>query len=625
MSTPPAESVEGLVRALGDPGRYQVLVMVLLCFNYVPVSVNHLLMAFHGFAPEHNCRLPDQWPRNVSLPTVAPTIGDPRYQSCSMYVDPANHSWGTKDCIYGYEFHVEGLEWTVVSEWGLVCDRKYLVSIITTLYFVGVMVGGLVFGALADRFGRQPMMLLCLYVQLILGAGLFFVRRLIIFIAVRVLQGFFVQGLQTTTYSMVMELFPPHHRTLAGVAAEVFWAIGLILLAVCCYFVQHWRHVQLAISIPTLVTLLYIWLIPESLRWLISRGRSRRARVVAERIAYYNGLRLSPELLLQLEKLCSSVGAHSAKGVDITDLFRTPAIRRNSFVLFIAWFTISLAYYGISLNIADLSGNRFFNFMLGGALELVAFLLTYVSLRAVGRRACLVSYLFLSGALLIGTVATEKLLHTELISVPTLVTSLALLGKAAVVSCFCAVFLVTSEAFPTVIRSLAMGACVCWARAGSLVAPQVLRLADISYSWMPFLVFGCLALLCGFLGLLLPETGRRALPDTIQQAERSRKHDQDDIISDVGYGASPRWIVQDGLIVSRPADGSVRGSPERVPHWAASETSTDDDEKFSYPPRSIDDSSLLRFVGDKTVVHSSNSHGDFKQHVVLCDIDETRL
>ena len=37
------------------------------------------------------------------------------------------------------------------------------------------------------------MMLLCLYIQLILGAGLFFVRRLLIFIAVRVLQGFFVQ------------------------------------------------------------------------------------------------------------------------------------------------------------------------------------------------------------------------------------------------------------------------------------------------------------------------------------------------------------------------------------------------------------------------------------------------
>ena len=76
-------------------------------------------------------------------------------------------------------------------------------------------------------------------------------------------------------------------------------------------------------------------------------------------------------------------------------------------------FAISLAYYGISLNISDLSGNRFFNFMLGGALEVVAYLLTYVCLRVVGRRACLVTFLFLSGALLIGTVATQKLLKSE--------------------------------------------------------------------------------------------------------------------------------------------------------------------------------------------------------------------
>ena len=38
-------------------------------------------------------------------------------------------------------------------------------------------------------------------------------------------------------------------------------------------------------------------------------------------------------------------------------------------MLFCVWFSISLAYYGIPLNIADLSGS-FFGFMLGGALEL---------------------------------------------------------------------------------------------------------------------------------------------------------------------------------------------------------------------------------------------------------------
>ena len=199
-----------------------------------------------------------------------------------------------------------------------------------------------------------------------------------------------------------MELFSPHHRTMAGVAAEVFWAVGLILLAACCYFVQHWRYIQLAISIPTLVTLLYIWLIPESLRWLISRGRSRRARAVAERILLQRP-EVEPRAAAAVGEALPYVGAHSALGVDIRDLFRTTT-RRNSFVLFCVWFSISLAYYGMSLSIADLSGGRFFNFMLGGALELAAFLLTYLSLRVVGRRTCLVTYLFLSGVLLIATV-----------------------------------------------------------------------------------------------------------------------------------------------------------------------------------------------------------------------------
>ena len=106
-------------------------------------------------------------------------------------------------------------------------------------------------------------------------------------------------------------------------------------------------------------------------------------------------------------------------------------------MVFCVWFSISLVYYGISLSIADLSGDRFFNFMLGGALELAAFLLTYLSLRVVGRRTCLVTYLFPSVVLLIATVATERLLRTDVISVPALVTSLALLGRLSAVSAPC--------------------------------------------------------------------------------------------------------------------------------------------------------------------------------------------
>ena len=45
------------------------------------------------------------------------------------------------------------------------CDRAYLAPLVTTVYFCGVMLGGVIFGGLSDRLGRKWVMLLCLYSQ----------------------------------------------------------------------------------------------------------------------------------------------------------------------------------------------------------------------------------------------------------------------------------------------------------------------------------------------------------------------------------------------------------------------------------------------------------------------------
>ena len=76
------------------------------------------------------------------------------------------------------------------------------------------------------RFGRKWVMLLCLYSQCLIGIGLHFVQRLVVFISLRFIQGIMIQGLQCVSYSMIMELFCPAYRTLAGCVAEAFWAAG---------------------------------------------------------------------------------------------------------------------------------------------------------------------------------------------------------------------------------------------------------------------------------------------------------------------------------------------------------------------------------------------------------------
>ena len=113
-----------------------------------------------------------------------------------------------------------------VLQWGLVCERAYIAPLVTTVYFCGVMLGGVIFGGLSDRLGRKWVMLFCLYSQCLIGIGLHFVQRLAVFMGLRFVQGVLIQGLQCVSYSMIMELFCPAYRTLAGCVAEAFWAAG---------------------------------------------------------------------------------------------------------------------------------------------------------------------------------------------------------------------------------------------------------------------------------------------------------------------------------------------------------------------------------------------------------------
>ena len=53
-------AVDWFLSHLGDPGRYQVIIMILMAANCIPVVVNHLLMAFYvpfKHTSNHNCRV----------------------------------------------------------------------------------------------------------------------------------------------------------------------------------------------------------------------------------------------------------------------------------------------------------------------------------------------------------------------------------------------------------------------------------------------------------------------------------------------------------------------------------------------------------------------------------------
>lgn len=598
VTAPPAPvplTQDLFIQKLGNPGRYQIVVMLLLSTNYIPVVINHILMAFYSASAPHTCKVPDNANKELYIPLVN-SSDSTSLDSCSIYLDPGDHSKGTTPCQDGYEFEF-GFpnEWTILAEWSLVCHRAFLAPLITTTYFCGVMIGGVIFGSLSDRFGRKSMMLICLYTQCMIGIGIHFVRGLVLFIGLRFIQGIFIQGLQCVTYSMVMELMPAGWRTLAGCVVEAFWAGGIVLLAVIARYVQHWRYIQLAINIPTVATVFYIWIIPESLRWLISKGKFEKAESIVTSILGYNSLDLDLAVLRgEMETLGAkpnpiyqSAGGECEERPPITrekrnpnlsDIFRIPAIRLQAFVLFFIWFSVSLCYYGITYFIPNMAGDKYLNFMLGGGIELAAYLLAFVVLGGWGRQGPLVVYLALSGSICIAIVSVRTFVDESVIDVAGAVIALALIGKACIVSCFCTIFIYSSEIFPTVIRTVGVGSCTFFGRVGSLLAPQVLLAGKYMYAetpvLVPFLLFGSLCLISALLTLLLPETMDRDLPDTLQQAVNQGHKQQSGRTNslDIGYGKCPEFVCVDGLIVSRESGESGE--------WREDNVNTDTEQSF---------------------------------------------
>ena len=320
-------------------------------------------------------------------------------------------------------------------------------------------------------------------------------------------------------------------------------------------------------------------IIPESLRWLLSKGKVKRAEVVARSYIGYNSLKLDPASLRhEMEAVSRDLVSRqdARRPPDITDILRVSVLRTRAIILFFVWFSVSICYYGISYFVPNLFGDRHLNFVLGGGIELAAYLLAFVVLGGFGRRIPLCVYLTLSGVICILMVLIRNFMSLDMANVPAIVTALALIGKAAVVSCFCIIFLYSSEVFPTVIRTVGVGSCTFFGRLGSLLAPQVLLLGELILPQMPgvvpFITFGSLCLVAAVLVLHLPETLGTKLPDTIEEAVAQARCPGQQAISraagqqgssaslDVGYGKCPEFVCVDGLIVSKDNGWTDGGS-----------------------------------------------------------------
>ncbi|WP_245847558.1 MFS transporter [Dietzia natronolimnaea] len=149
---------------------------------------------------------------------------------------------------------------------------------------VGVMIGALGAGAVGDRIGRRRIMLGAIAWFSIGMAATSFARDITTFGVLRLLTGLGIGAIVATAGAIIAEFAPAGRRNLFN--AIVYSGIpagGVMASALAMMLRDHigWRGLFLIGALPLVIVLPYAWYaLPESPRWLASRGQTRRAAEV---------------------------------------------------------------------------------------------------------------------------------------------------------------------------------------------------------------------------------------------------------------------------------------------------------------------------------------------------------
>jgi len=553
--------VDEALGKLGQWGKWQVSFYLMLCVaNTFPASWHMLAIVFLGAIPDHTCTIPDGKTLNKSIPIAADGKG---WDKCSKFEDitVSNRTVGC-DGDWTYTGDVGK---SIVNEWDLVCDRSALVEMSQTIMVLGVMFGAMFFSMMSDRFGRKPVFLFSEIAMVVVGVTTSFVNNYYLFCVLRFCAGALQQGIILTGFVMACELFPAENRTFAGMALEDFWATGMCLLAGFAYVIRDWHYLQLLISLPGILCIALIWVLPESVPWLAANDRLDQAEEIIHRAARFNGVTL-PKHVLMTEEQAALMKDHRAReeeeklklgriarfmwrfkrstsptpetkeGEDapeetvrytLLDVVKHPLLRRYSIIMCCLWFVNSLVYYGLSLSTASLAGNRYMNFFLSGLVEIPAYTSCIFILQKWGRRWPLAIFHIIAGVALCITMVIPKETSGGT-SLQWLIIMFNMIGKFGITGSFGTVFLYAPEIFPTTLRNQAMGISSLGGRLGNMLAPFASLVARV-VPWLPGILFGGLSVAVGLLTLALPETLNKPLPQTIEDIENWSKPQTKDI------------------------------------------------------------------------------------------------
>ncbi|KUN09696.1 MFS transporter [Streptomyces yokosukanensis] len=203
---------------------------------------------------------------------------------------------------------------------------------------IGIFVGGPLFGRLADRYGRRPVFLVDMLIFLIGSVLQFFVTDGLQLFVIRLVMGIAIGGEYAIGAPLLSEYAPRKGRGRLLASLEISWYLGYALATVVGAVFENvhggWRYTLASSAVIAVACVALRGGVPESARWLLSRGR----REEAERLIARYGIDIDVDAEL--------ADTADAQAQGLRALFSRRHLRSTVFAS-VFWAALVLPYFAI--------------------------------------------------------------------------------------------------------------------------------------------------------------------------------------------------------------------------------------------------------------------------------------
>ena len=361
----------------------------------------------------------------------------------------------------------------LATEWSLTPGEMGWIGSINS---IGMAVGALVFGVLADKVGRKKVFMITLVLFSVAGGLSALTTTLAAFLILRFFVGMGLGGELPVASTLVSESVEAKERGRVVVLLESFWAAGWLLSALISYFIilnYGWRIGLIITALPAFYAIYLRLKLPDSPRFVSNETQSR-------------------SIMQNMKDVWSKKYA------------------KRTLMLWIVWFMVVFSYYGMFLWLPSVMVMKGFDLiksfeyvLIMTLAQLPGYFTAAWLIEKAGRKFVLITFL-------LGT-AASALVFGSADSTAVLIISGMLLSFFNL-GAWGALYAYSPEQYPTVIRGTGSGMAASVGRIGGILGPLLVG-SLVTAGYEIGYIFGifCVAIVIGVLAVLFLGTETKQL------------------------------------------------------------------------------------------------------------------